>query len=326
MQKVSPRQRFMLTLPGLILFAAFLIISGVQGLITGTPKAFAAGAMRSQDASPDCTEGKRQPGFGTTVVVSRGNVVCGDLTSFGGKVIIDGEVVGDVVVFGSNVILNGGVDGNVTLYGGNLISAKGTHVNGDIHVCGGHWTEDTDSQLHGSFFSCTEGLNSLLKNDAGIQFRFWYVVTWVILGMLLTTLLPEHVMMVRTTVKSKMRRSLALGILSILLAPIVLTVLLALIISIPLAILVAVGLIAAWALGTVAVGWIIGDIVVQKIAPHHDTRLMQVAVGLAILALAGSLPYIGWGVSILTGMIGLGAVFLSRFGTRLYSQPRRPFP
>jgi hypothetical protein len=43
-----------------------------------------------------------------------------------------------------------------------------------------------------------------------------------------------------------------------------------------------------------------------------------------VLVLAGSLPYIGWLLSIGAGLIGLGAVFLSRFGTRLYSQPKKP--
>ena len=326
MHKVSRRQRFMLTLPGLVLFAAFLISGGGKALFAGGPDALAAATTYSRDTSTDCTENGRKPGFGSAMVVSRGDVMCGDLTSFGGTVTIDGTVRGDVVVFGGNVLLRGNVDGNITLYDGSMVSAEGARVNGDIHVCGGHWTEGTNSQLHGSFFSCTQGINTLLKEDMGAQFRFWYVVTWVMLGVLLTTLIQEHVMMVRTTVKSKMRRSLALGLLSILLAPIILVVLLALIIAIPLAILIIVGLIAAWALGIVAVGWIIGDIVIRALAPQHAKRLTQVAVGVAILAIVGSLPYIGWLVSLLAGMIGLGAVFLSRFGTRLYSQPRQPLP
>jgi hypothetical protein len=132
------------------------------------------------------------------------------------------------------------------------------------------------------------------------------------------------VMIVRTTVKSKTRRSLILGLLTVLLAPAVLAVTIALIISIPLAILVVVGLIAAWALGTVAIGWIVGDYIMRTVAPRQNKRPLQVAVGLTVLALAGSLPYIGWFVSIGAGLLGLGAVLLSRFGTRLYSQPRQP--
>jgi hypothetical protein len=49
-----------------------------------------------------------------------------------------------------------------------------------------------------------------------------------------------------------------------------------------------------------------------------------VAIGLVALALLGSLPYIGWLINLAVGLVGLGAVFLSRFGTRLYSQPKEP--
>jgi hypothetical protein len=335
MQKVSQRQRFMLSLPGFMLLAAFLIGGGIGALTIGTPTAYAAQAEQTQSldaeapeqrafANKDCQGTQLRPNFGGVVEVRKGEVVCGDVTSFGGKVVIHGEVTGDVVTFGGNVILTGEVDGNVSLYGGDLFTPERAHINGDIHVCGGNWTEGTGLQLHGSVFRCTGGVNTLLGNDAGVQLRFWYIITWVTLGVVLTTLLPEHVMMVRTTAKCKLRRSLALGLLSTLLAPVILAVLIALIIAIPLAILVAVGFIAAWALGTVAIGWIVGDMIVQRIAPNQNTRVMQIVVGLAVLAFLGSLPYIGWIISLLSGMSGLGAVFLSRFGTRLYGQPKRP--
>ncbi|GCE19438.1 bactofilin family protein [Dictyobacter kobayashii] len=329
MQKVPRRQRFMFSLPGLVLLAAFLISGGVEAFITGVPTASAyetgtnlqAQAAQSQT---ECIGEQRKPSFRSAVVVGKGEVVCGDLTSFWGNVAIHGEVKGDVLVIGGNVVIDGGVDGNVTLYGGNLNSSPGAHVDGDIHVCGGQRSKEADLLLHGSYFGCPTGVVDMLGSDAGIQFRFWYIVTWVLLGMLLTTLLPEHVMMVRTTIKNKSRRSLALGLLSVLLAPTIFTVLLALIIPIPLAILVAVGLFAAWALGTVAIGWIIGDWIVQRILPHYDTRLVQIGVGMAVLALFGSLPYIGWFVNIGVGILGVGAVFLSRFGTRLYGHPKQP--
>ncbi|GCE27049.1 hypothetical protein KDA_25330 [Dictyobacter alpinus] len=329
MQKVSRRQRFMLSLPGLVLLAAFLIGGGVEAFTTGIPTASAKQASgqldtRGTQANADCNGGRSKTSLRDAVVVSRGETMCGDLTSFWGNVTIQGEVKGDVVVIGGNVVIDGGVDGNVTLYGGNLRSSPGAHVNGDIHVCGGQRSKDADLLLHGSYYGCPTGVVDMLGSDAGIQFRFWYIVTWVLLGMLLTTLLPEHVMMVRTTVKSKLRRSLALGLLSILLAPTIFAVLLALIIPIPLAILVAVGLFAAWALGTVSIGWIIGDWITKRILPQHDTRLVQVGIGLAVLALFGSLPYIGWLINIGIGILGIGAVFLSRFGTRLYGPPKQP--
>ena len=250
---------------------------------------------------------------------SRGNV-----TSFGGTIVIQGEVQGDIVAFGTSIIVDGQVQGTITAYGGSVTLEKISAVYGDVHLCQGTWTPGSDVHVHGNFDGCPESFNQLLMSDAGPNFRFWSTLAWIALGALLIVVLPEHVMLVRTTILSKTRRSLVLGILSTLLALPVLAILVALIISIPLAIIVAIGLIAAWALGTVAVGSLLGEYIVRVVAPQKNTRPVQVVVGLTVLVLAGSLPYIGWCISIGAGLIGLGAVFLSRFGTRLYSQPKQP--
>lgn len=322
MQQVGRRYWFLLALPGFCLLAAFLL-GGIE-MLMGGHTALAA-SHDSSSGKADCTSEQHGPSFGRTIVVNSGEVICSNVTSFGGEVVIQGEVRGDVVTFGGNAFIDGNVTGNVTLYGGNVTLQKSARVDGDIHLCGGRWMGTAD-RLHGTVFDCTKDASLLLVSDMGPGFRFWSIVTWVSLGMLLTSLLPEHVMLVRTTVKSKKLRSLILGLLTVLLTPSVLAVLIALIISIPLAIIVAVALIAAWALGTVAVGWMIGEYIVQKIAPQQNSRLIHVVAGLAVLALAGSLPYIGWLISIGTGLLGLGAVFLSRFGTKLYSQPKQPLP
>jgi hypothetical protein len=87
-----------------------------------------------------------------------------------------------------------------------------------------------------------------------------------------------------------------------------------------------VGLVAAWALGIVAIGWLVGEYLTNRFIPRYNTRQVQVVVGLTLLTLAGSLPYIGWLITLGTGLLGLGAVLLSRFGTRLYSQPKQLLP
>jgi hypothetical protein len=325
MLKVFRRRWFILSLPGLLLLAAFLI-GGGGPLVSGVPVALAASSPPGRDGL-DCTSGPRQASFGSVVVVNSGEVICSNLTSFGGTIVIQGVVKGNVVSFGGKVVIDGRVEGNVTLYEGNVTLQNNAHVDGNIHLCGGHWVHGADSQLRGSVFECTTSAGLLALSAGRPSLSIWSILTWVALGLLLTSLLPEHVMLVRTTVSSKMRRSLVLGFLSALLAPAVLAVLIALIISIPLAIIVAIGLVAAWALGTVAIGWLVGDYILRTLTPHqHTTRMAQVVVGLVVLVLLESLPYIGWLVSIGAGLLGLGAVFLSRFGTRLYTQPRQPLP
>lgn len=325
MRKAVQRRFVLCTLPGLLLLAAFFI-----GQHIGTNSSFTALAAgtrvekRNEQTTQGCTGSTRGPSFGADIVVGTDEVICGNVTSFGGTIVIQGEVQGDVVAFGSSVIIDGMVHGNITAYGGSVTLEGNSSVDGDVHVCQGALTTGSDEHLHGNFDGCPKNVDQLLTSDAGPSVRFWVSVLWIGLGALLMLLLPEHVMLVRTTIKSKMRRSLVLGILSTLLALPVLAILMALIISIPLAIIVALGLIAAWTLGTVAVGSLLGEYIVHAVAPQRNTRTMQVVVGLTVLVLAGSLPYIGWLISIGAGLLGLGAVFLSRFGTRLYGQPKQP--
>lgn len=310
---------FKLTLPGLVLIVAIMLSEGLVVLLG------AASAEAAQvPGVPECTGTQQKPSFGSAVVVDSSEVICSDVTSFGGTVVVRGKVNGDIVAFGGKVLIAGIVNGDIYLYNGNVTLQNGAQVNGNIHLCNGQWVKADVSQLHGNIYGCSQSIAQFATSDSGGIVRFWLIVTWIGAGLLLTSLLPEHVMLVRTTAISKKRRSFVLGLLSMLLAPIILAVLIALIIAVPLAILVGVGLIAAWVLGTVAIGWQLGEYIVRRVAPHYNTRLIQVIVGLTVLALIESLPVVGWLVSLLVGVVGLGAVFLSRFGTRLYSQPKQP--
>ncbi len=221
------------------------------------------------------------------------------------------------------MIIGGDVNGDIRLYGGSVVLRNGSQVHGNVDLYGGSEQREKDTLLEGSIINHTSHF-WWFSGIGEFSFPLWPILAWVALGMILIKLLPEHVMFVRTTAATKKRRSIIIGLLSVLLAPAVLVILIALILPIPLAIILVLGLVAAWALGTVAIGWIVGEHIIRAVAPQHNTRLMQVVVGLAALELLGSLPYIGWLISVGAGLLGLGAVLLSRFGTRLYSQPKQP--
>jgi len=307
----------------LLLLPALLLGIGGEARPWVAPTALAAGKHLEHTAG-GCKGEHYQPSFGGTIVVDSGEVVCGDLTSFGGTVAINGEVRGDIVSFGGEVVIAGTVDGNVDIYGGTVTLQSGSDVRGDLNLYAGGSTRSNSAQLNGALIDHTRPVELLFISSSEFHFPFWPILTWIALGLLLTWLLPEHVMFVRTTAASRPRRSLLIGLLSALLALPVVVVLIALILTIPVAIIVALGLITAWAFGTVAIGWLVGEHVLRVIAPQRNTRPFQVVVGLTVLVLAGSLPYIGNWISIGAGLLGLGAVFLSRFGTRLYSQPKQP--
>lgn len=326
MQKTGRKRWQTLALIGLaLILGAGLLFQGV-GTVLGwlTPDNQSAGNGNDAPAS-SCTASQHGPVFGKPLVVEEGEVVCGDFTLFGSTLDVKGQVRGNILAFGSNIHIAGTVSGNINLYGGSATLQNHSHLRGDINLFGGNQRLEAGAHLDGEINNRSQHVSLWLPGiNTGFAFPFWQIGVWVVLGLALISLLPEHVMFVRTTVTSKVRRSLSLGLLSLLLAPAILIVLIALIIPIPLAIIIAIGLIAAWALGTIAIGWLVGEYIMRVIAPRHNTRLAQVSVGLTVLILVGSIPYIGWIVSAGAGVLGLGAVFLSRFGTRLYSQPRHP--
>lgn len=326
MQKAGSRHWWTLVLIGLVLvLGAGLLIQGAGLLWSWLNPGIQTAGQGDQSLAGACTSAQRARIVGQSLVVGAHEVVCGDLTLLGSTLDVIGQVRGNILAFGSNINIAGMVSGDVDLYGGRATLQNGSHVRGNINLYGGSERMEAGANLEGEINNRSQHVSLWLPGlSDGFAFPFWPIVIWVVLGLALVSLLPEHVMFVRTTVASKARRSLLLGLLSLLLAPAVLIVLIALIIPIPLAVIIVGGLIAAWALGTIAIGWLMGEYIMRAIAPRHNTRLAQVTVGLTVLVLVGSLPYIGWLVSIGAGLLGLGAVFLSRFGTRLYGQPRHP--
>ncbi len=313
----------------LVLFGLFLIsalpIGGSHNLLTQfTPTTVQADSRQINGPVSQCTTSHAGPSFGGTLVVGGQEVICSDITSFGGVITIKGQVRGDVIAFGSSVVIDGVVTGNVDLYGSKAVLHNGSHVHGNILLYGGSYYKDKGSVLDGQPINNPGHFGWVFGSGNTFSFPLLSILTWIALGLIFTLLLPEHVTLVRSTATNNKGRSFVVGLLTILIAPAVLVVLIALILPIPLAIIVALGLITAWALGTVAIGWLIGEQLIRAVAPHRNTRTMQLLVGMTALTLAGALPFIGWFITIGAGLLGLGAVLLSRFGTRLYGRPKGP--
>ncbi len=322
MQQAGRLTRLLLALAGPLLIFGF-VTSGIGEILAWTTPAAQAADRHIRSSGGACTRNSQGPSFGSSIVIGSNEVVCGDFTSFGGTVEIRGEMRGNVTAFNSNVILEGEVNGNMTLFGGTILLSNGSQVHGHIDLYGTRQLNE-QSTLHDGTITDHASHPWFPRRMGEFSFPFLSLFIWVVVGLALITLLPEHVMFVRTTATTKTRRSIIIGLLSILLAPAVLVVLVALILPIPLALILALGLITAWALGTVAIGWIVGERILRAVAPRYNTRLIDVMVGMTVLVLVGSIPYIGWLISIGVGLLGLGAAFLSRFGTRLYSQPKQP--
>lgn len=313
--KAARLSRFLFLLIG-VLFVSLLVTNSMGLLSQASPAALAA------DGQNPCTSSNARPSIGGTITVGAGNVQCSDLTSIGGTVSIQGLVRGNILAFGSIILLDGGVNGDIKLFGGSIRFHTGSYVNGNVNLYGSRVEGEKEAHIYGTFddHSKTNGLFGL----GAFNLPVWFLLLMIPLGLLYTRFFPEHVMFVSATVKNQMRRSLMIGLLSALLAPAVLLILIALILSIPFALIVLLVLVIAWTLGTIAICWMLGEQVFHAFTARPHTRYLQVTVGVIMLAVFISLPFVGWIVFLGTGIVGSGAVLLSRFGTRLYRQPEQP--
>lgn len=315
--KAARLARLLFLLIGVVI-VSLLITGNITGLLpTTSPVAHASSEAASCTASS-----QQRPSFGSTITVGPGDVLCGDVTIVGGTISVQGLMRGSILAFGSNILLNGGVSGNIRLFGGSIHFGPGSYVLGNINLYGSRVDGEKEVRTGGTFDDHSK--NTGLFGLGAIKLPIWFLLLMIPLGLLYARFFPEHIMFVSATVKNQTRRSLMIGLLSVLLALPVLLILIALIISIPLALIVLLVLLIAWTAGTIAICWMLGEQVIRAFTTRPFTRYLQVIVGVSMLAVFISLPFIGWIVFLGTGIVGLGAVFLSRFGTRLYRRPEQP--
>ncbi len=283
--------------------------------------------------------------FGANALVQSGGLVAGDLAVLGGTATIQGEVLGDVVTFGGDVDLQDGclVAGDVVSFGGAVHRAPGARVQGQV-LSGFQWpqwrgmfwpwrgsSEETPRSAQGRFPLWVEaalaGLIGLVRGTIGALIAALLLAGLGILAMLF---LPRHTRQVAVCVETAWPASLGVGILAALAAVAVSAVLILTLCLAPIGLLLLVATAAAWIWGLIAIGLLIGERLFQALNVSDVSPLWEAAAGVALFILVTNVPCIGWALGLAAGLIGLGAVALTRLGTRPYppapAAPPPPLP
>ena len=269
--------------------------------------------------------------FGGSVDLEAGSVVQGNILLMGGIARIDGQVQGDLVLLGGVAGLGpkAVIDGNAVTLGGNLDRAPGSTIAGDI-VAGDEFS-----------FPFNFNLPSTTRVVPFEAFRFRYSplldVLWFGLRSLLVAALATIVVMFWPEPTARAARAVVaqpvlsggLGLLTFVVAPVLLLVLAITIILSPVSLLAAVLLVVAGVFGWIAIGREVGERLVKAL--NWDLH-PAAAAGLGTLTLSlvvggiGLIPCVGWMVGFVVVAIALGAVLLTRFGSREYAPAPAPAP
>jgi cytoskeletal protein CcmA (bactofilin family) len=283
---------------------------------------------------------------GGTFTLESGDVLDGSLIIFGGTASAkeDSVVEGDVVVLGGIVTIDGLVEGNVVGVGGVVNLNENAYVDGDLTTVAATLNREPGAQVNGqvitgidvpAFSLLPETLDIPALRDFQPTFVnpyafslwrvFWFIfrtLLWGALAALIAMFLPKPTTRTSQAIAKEPVLAGGVGLLTIVVAPIVLILLAITCILSPISLLGALAVMIAWFFGRIAIGLEIGN----RISKMFDKDWpMPVAAGIGTFALAlvvdsvGTFIYcVGWLVPTLVGLFGLGGVVLTRFGTQAY--------
>jgi hypothetical protein len=306
--------------------------------------------------------------FGGNVTMHQDSKIDGDVVIFGGNANINGKVDGDIAMIGGNISLgdDAEVNGDIGLVGGNASVAEGAKVEGQIKEVGEHDGNFTipippipdvpeppkppqppEIPDFGEEFSREfEKAWNYSWLDSAMNFvedTMWNIALLIVLaaiGWLVATFMPQQMKTVGDTIIETPVVSFGVGLLTgaIVVASflLILTICLA---FIPFLAVLFMGI--AILLGWIVAGQLLGERLLAASGQHSPNFILSTVIGVTVLTLVVNMPVIGWVPCIgwllaflgwVAGMIititALGAVVMTRFGTRPYypGTPGGPAP
>jgi len=278
--------------------------------------------------------------FGGAYYLERGERVDGDLAIFGAAAELEEEttVAGDVFILGGNLVGAGTIEGDLVILGGNADLRPSAIVTGDVVTIGGGFNPngarvegdrvvgdditvipfDMD-WLSGVQFPSNVLDNLRLPVQTRVESYFVNSFLLTVVAVLVVLFAPLATDRIAQAVISKPAQAGGLGLLTTIVYPLMLVIMVVTICLIPFALLAVLLLVFAWVFGMVAIGFEIGKRIFNAL-DQEVHPILTGALGTLVLALVvngiGLVPCVGWLVQYFVGVVGLGAVIITRFGTQ----------
>lgn len=284
--------------------------------------------------------------FGGTYILNSGEVLDGNLIVFGGVAKIEqgATVEDDMVLIGGTGEINGAINGDVIVLGGLLILGPTAVVEKDVSVIGGHLDQNPGAEVYGTITTGIEGPFSVtvpgditIPIPGGENFPKIEVMTnpfweglWVLfrslfmaaLAVLAVLFIPKPTERIGEVAIKQTPVSGGVGCLTLVILPILLVITAITIIGIPITILLSILFVLVAILGVISLGTETG----KRLAVMLKTDwALAVSAGvgtfllwLVVEGLNWIIPCVGGIPMFLVSLVGIGAVVLTRLGSRDY--------
>ena len=264
------------------------------------------------------TVGQSIYGFGQSILSRREASIGGDFFAFAEDINVGGSVDRNVMAFGNTLTVTGEVKRDVIFSGNHTAVHSSASIGGNLDV---DLPTGENLQLDSTVSVAGETIVELWETDQDeedtlsvwtfVPMALWLAAAFVS-GMLLLWVLPALRRMPLDDLRA-MLQSAGVGFLVLIAMPVAAVLLCVTLIGLPAGLVMG----AVWALGLYAskivVAHFLGSALLRPKGQDLGAMALPLLVGLLLVLIAVSLPYVGWVINLLLVIIGLGAIGLVLF-------------
>lgn len=243
------------------------------------------------------------------------------------------QVAGSIYVLGGTLVANGQIDGDLAVLDGEVRLGPDAVIFGDLRTSGGKTQQADTAVIRGQTITgLALPMDGVQAQPGGWEATFRWLIGVLLLaalgGMWAQWQSRRQTQPLRNVADAALIHwlpSTALGLLGLLVLPILLVMMAFTVVLIPLVFVLGLIVSLVWAMGVVSLGALLGEWMTARWLKPMFRRSMSPGwttfTGTVLLMGLFALPWVGEALFGLTAVLLLGAVLLSRFGTRAYEPP-----
>jgi hypothetical protein len=234
-------------------------------------------------------------------------------TYIGDVIVEPGQTVdGDITVMFGDATIGGTVNGDVNVIGGNAEERPGSMITGQVNMVGGDLTTDVVPWAP----------RHAIRDAFGADVTLLWRIAWDVVVLLVFLIFPVRTRIALDRIERHPGLCAAVGLLGWVAVLPLAVLLLVTLILIPLIPVELVALVVAIFIGKAALSLLVGRRLLEMMnASHTATPLGALLAGLVLLTAAELVPFVGGLVTLLIGLVGLGATILAFVNESSFAGP-----
>ncbi|MEA1908500.1 MAG: hypothetical protein U9N43_05660 [Euryarchaeota archaeon] len=247
---------------------------------------------------------------GGTITASSNSDVGGDLDVAGGSIKIAGHVGSDLSCAGGSVVIGGAIDGNATIYANKIQILQSARIQGDLEYTSDKEIEIPAGTVIGDvvYKRSEKKVEDIHSKTTSSIISFLSIL---LIGLLMVRFTGKTTVRVSDTIATQILKSLGSGVLLLIAIPLIALILMLTVIGLPLGLIVLFVYIIILYISKIFVGLAIGRRITTYAKQEISSPYWHLVVGLIVIAFATRIPLLGFLISLIVILAGLGALVMT---------------